>query len=175
MQEEPFPQFGITKFATLLPIYLQRCATMCALNQIYSPCCLTNCPVPLPTHRMAQGSTCQPTECGVGGTRRPSTWESSTRMPHQTKTWHLLPATGSMKKKKKGLWATGAWGGAFFIYTPHPLCNRRHGNRSNKFLQTSVIHARPEVGLPIQQHPVLAKVPLNILPSPLCHSGNQRC
>ena len=53
-------------------LLIQRCATMCTLNQIYSPCCLTNCPVPLPTHRMAQGSICQPTECGVGGMRRPS-------------------------------------------------------------------------------------------------------
>ena len=67
-----FPSIRHNEIRDLTANLLTEVCTMCALSQIYSPCCLTNCPVPLPTHRMVQGSTCQPTECGVGGTRRPS-------------------------------------------------------------------------------------------------------
>ena len=71
VQEGPSLKSGITKFATSLPIYLQRCEIMSVLNPIYNLCCLINGQVPLPTHSMAQGSTYQPMECWVGDTRRP--------------------------------------------------------------------------------------------------------
>ena len=97
--------------------------------------------------------------------------------PHAPSSKNLTPPACYRKheKEKKRAYEQRVREVEHSSFTPLILCNRRHGNRSNKFLQTSVIYARPEVGLPIQQHPVLAKVPLNILPSPLCHSGNQRC
>ena len=93
-------------------------------------------------------------------------------MPHQTKNGSLsLLYTGSISVRRNGPTSNGyeRWN------TPplHPSSSPQGAWALKKQACTSLI-AHTEIGLYIQQHPVLTKMLLNICTSSFRHSGSQK-
>ena len=113
----------------------------------------------------------------LGGTLRAyllrcQSLQPSCTFPPTNKHSYMLQETG--RHQEESIRTESERSGALYIHSPHPFCHRRHGSTSYHFLQTACCVPCRQVGPTILFNHGMAKMPIVVLATSLCHPMHSR-